>query len=93
MSTPAKRRIEYWVVGLIGLILVITAIVFFFFNWIVSIILLCIAFGIHVIYYYFFMIRAKVKSWGLTPTAEPCLIIGGLIVAAIIIISTVNVIL
>ncbi len=93
MNINPDRKKEYFIVGILGLILVITGIVFLFFNWIISLILFCTAFGIHTIYYYFFLIRAKKKVWTLTPGApQPCLIFGALIVAAIVIVSTVSVI-
>ncbi|MFX1457419.1 MAG: hypothetical protein ACFFDB_18790 [Promethearchaeota archaeon] len=92
-SKPTKKLIEYWGIGVVELILVISGIFLLFFNWIISWALFGLALGIPLIYFYLGSLRLKLKIWRRIPKAQACLVFGGLIVAAILIISTINIIL
>ncbi|MFW9822511.1 MAG: hypothetical protein ACFFE4_06230 [Candidatus Thorarchaeota archaeon] len=93
MSKLTKSKIEYLTIGALGLILAISAIFLLFFNWIISGVLFGLALGIPLIYFYLGSLRLKLKIWRRIPKAQACLVFGGLIVAAILIISTINIIL
>ncbi|MFW9896447.1 MAG: hypothetical protein ACFFD7_11630 [Candidatus Thorarchaeota archaeon] len=80
-------------ISVIELILVISGIIMLFFNWIISMVLFGVVLGIPLIYFYLPSLRVKLKITKLIPKAQSCLVFGGLIVVAIIIISTINVIL
>jgi hypothetical protein len=92
MTTPQKRRIEYLVIGIIGLGLVVAGIIYLFIDIMIGLILMTVGFGIMGIYLIFFMLRAYIKKLGLSDTVTPpCLIFGGIIVATIVTLSIVNV--
>ncbi|MFW9822509.1 MAG: hypothetical protein ACFFE4_06220 [Candidatus Thorarchaeota archaeon] len=92
-SKLSEKLIENWRIGVVELILVISAIFLLFFNWIISWILFGLALGIPLVYFYLGSLRLKLKIFRRIPKAQACLVFGGLIVAAILIISTINIIL
>ncbi|MHA2185685.1 MAG: hypothetical protein ACXAAI_11855 [Promethearchaeota archaeon] len=93
MSTITKRKLEYLTVGTVGLILVISGIFLLSFNWTIALVLFSIALGIPLIYYYLTSLRVKLKIWRLIPNAQACVIFLVIIISAIVIVSTVSIIL
>jgi len=92
-SKFTKKRKEFLGISVIGLILVISGIILLFFNWIISVILFSFALGVPLIYYFIISLRVKLKIWRLIPNAQSCVIFLVFIISAIVIVSTVSVIL
>ncbi len=93
MSKITEKRREFVTVSLIDLILVMAGILLLFFNWIISVILFGFALGAPLVYYYLTSLRVKLKIWRLIPNAQSCVIFLIFIISAIIIVSTVSIIL
>jgi hypothetical protein len=93
MPMTLGQKIVYIIFGL-GLALLILGIVFLFINWIISVILWAVMFIIHIVYYYYFFIKAKVSHLTLCPSSNgDCVVFLFAVINAFVIASSVSIIL
>ena len=93
MPMSVVKKTVYVILGL-GLTLLTLGITFLFINWIVSVVLWVVMFVIHIAYYYYLMIKAKMQNLQLGPSANgDCVIFLFAVVYTFVIVNSVSIIL